>query len=154
VLKHFFLLIEVILDSIQAIVDDAKMKSEYLSGYGKSPIDSISNSDSEQRKSIFDYTLSFKRKASDVQNEMFDINKTADMSHLQLLLEHKDQELAASSSRMRKLESTLLHMQTRLNDSQTVILSYEAKIEELSTPPPPPTPVQSVRTWILNRIGR
>ncbi|TMW57726.1 hypothetical protein Poli38472_014329 [Pythium oligandrum] len=78
------------------------------------------------------FRMRFKRRGSLVQNEMFDAVKLSDISRLKLMLEKKDDEVAEREMEIRQLESNVLGMQTRLNQSQRVILAYESKMEELS----------------------
>lgn len=75
----------------------------------------------------------FERRGSLVHNQMFDAVQLSNASRLKLLVEKKDEEIAQQDAEIRKLESNMLGMQSRLNQSQRVILAYEAKLEEVST---------------------
>ncbi|GLE00541.1 hypothetical protein PINS_up009298 [Pythium insidiosum] len=78
------------------------------------------------------FRMRFGRRGSMVQNEMFDAVRLSDMSRLKLMLEKKEEEVAQQDLEIRKLEGNVLGMQTRLQQSQRVILAYERKMEELN----------------------
>ncbi|KAJ0406661.1 hypothetical protein P43SY_009772 [Pythium insidiosum] len=78
------------------------------------------------------FRMRFGRRGSMVQNEMFDAVRLSDMSRLKLMLEKKEEEVAQQDLEIRKLEGNVLGMQTRLQQSQHVILAYERKMEELN----------------------
>jgi hypothetical protein len=80
-----------------------------------------------------DFRFRFARSGSLVQGEMFDAVKLSDVSRLKLMVEKKDEEVARQEADIRKLEGNVLAMQTRLNQSQRIILAYERKMEELNT---------------------
>jgi hypothetical protein len=106
---------------------------EYGYGYGYDGATITSQSASSPiSASSGEYKMRFERRASIVQNEMFDAAKLSDISRLKLLVDKKEEEIAENETHIRKLESNLLGMQNRLGQSQRVILAYEAKIEELS----------------------
>lgn len=93
-----------------------------------SPASASSDRDARQG-----FRMRFNRKGSYVQGEMFDTIKLSDVSRLKIMVDKKDEEIARQEADIRQLESNVLGMQTRLSQSQRVILAYEAKLEELST---------------------
>ncbi|KAF1777073.1 S-adenosyl-L-methionine-dependent methyltransferase [Phytophthora cactorum] len=74
----------------------------------------------------------YRRRGSVVHDQMFDAVKLSDVSRLTLQVEQKEEELAQQDIEIHKLEGNVLSMKNRLNQSQHVILAYEAKMEELS----------------------
>ncbi|KAI9915181.1 hypothetical protein PsorP6_007694 [Peronosclerospora sorghi] len=92
------------------------------------PLSPGSVSDSSTSEVLFKY----KRRGSVMHDQMFDAAKLSDVSRLTLQLEQKEEELAQQDIETRKLESNLLNLKSRLNQSQHVILAYEAKMEQLS----------------------
>jgi hypothetical protein len=77
--------------------------------------------------------IKYERRGSLVHNQMFDAVKLSDVSRLTLMVEKKDEEMAQQEATMRKLEGSVLAMRARVSQSQHKLLTYEAKIEELTT---------------------
>lgn len=119
-----------LLESRQTRVGDSNGR---YGGVGASNVPSSPMSTSSADGDGNEVRIKYERRGSLVHNQMFDAVKLSDVSRLTLMVEKKDEEIAQQEATMRKLEGSVLAMRARVSQSQHKLLTYEAKIEELTT---------------------